>query len=235
MCEGATDAVLLSYYLGKVAGWKYCRAPKNLNIKVDNKNECVNWYSRGAEYLLICGVGGKDNFGHFYHEKIEKPLLVSDAFQKIAIVTDRDNHAISEIENSMKYIADPIRIMIKNGEWTKNQYLDSFGIEKALDFLLVIVPTEHQGALETMMLDAISENEYDRNIVKRAGEFLNHMRSEASKYIVSDRLQLKAHLGVTWAIQYPEKIFSLIDEQIRSVQWENSEILRKCFAKLEEM
>ena len=34
LCEGETDAILLSYYLGKVAGWKYNRkGPENLNIQ----------------------------------------------------------------------------------------------------------------------------------------------------------------------------------------------------------
>ena len=43
----------------------------------------------------------------------------------------------------------------------------------------------------------------------------------------------QTHLGVTWAVQYPEKVFRLIDEQIRSVRWENSEVLHRCFEQLE--
>ncbi|MBQ2986562.1 MAG: hypothetical protein IJE23_03670 [Tyzzerella sp.] len=67
LCEGETDAILLSYYLGKIAGWKYCeKAPKNIDIKKHNDNESVNWYKKGKDYLLICGVGGKDNFGRFF-------------------------------------------------------------------------------------------------------------------------------------------------------------------------
>lgn len=42
-------------------------------------------------------------------------------------------------------------------------------------------------------------------------------------------------LGVTWAIQFPEKVFSLIDEQINSVQWERYDVLKKCFGMLEEL
>lgn len=61
------------------------------------------------------------------------------------------------------------------------------------------------------------------------------MREEASRYISTDRLKLKAHLGSTWAVQYPEKVFSLIDEQIRNVKREESETLRLCFASLVEI
>lgn len=74
------------------------------------------------------------------------------------------------------------------------------------------------------MLEAISENPYDKNIVNKVKIFLKQIRDEASKYISSSRLELKAYLGVTWAIQYPEKVFSLIDQQIKSVNWENHKL-----------
>ncbi len=61
------------------------------------------------------------------------------------------------------------------------------------------------------------------------------MRVEASRYIFSERLKLKAHLGLTWAVQYPEKVFTKIDEQIRNVRWEESESLHTCFAVLTEI
>lgn len=80
LCEGATDAILLSYYLEKVSGWKFCKEPKNLAIKQTNSNESVNWYRKGDDYLLICGVGGKDNFGHFFESRIKSPLIMANAF-----------------------------------------------------------------------------------------------------------------------------------------------------------
>jgi hypothetical protein len=66
LCEGATDAILLSYYLGRTAGWKFCRKPpKNLTIKEDGIEESVNWYEKGDDRLLICGAGGKDRIKPF--------------------------------------------------------------------------------------------------------------------------------------------------------------------------
>ena len=35
--------------------------------------------------------------------------------------------------------------------------------------LLVVIPTEHQGALETLMIDSIAEDPYDAVIVKKGG------------------------------------------------------------------
>ena len=99
LCEGATDAILLSYYLERTAGWKFVRQPpQGVSIRATEQNEEVTWYKKNNDYLLICAVGGKDNFGKFFDDKIQKPLVMSDAFEKIAIVADRDNREVSEIE-----------------------------------------------------------------------------------------------------------------------------------------
>lgn len=110
--------------------------------------------------------------------------------------------------------------------------MNGFNQEKPIDMLLVVIPTEHQGALETVLLDAISEDTYDAHLVELVTEFVKTMRIEAGRYITSDRKELKARLGVTWAVQYPEKVFKLINEQIKSVPWEKSEVLKQCFSEL---
>ena len=69
LCEGATDAILLSYYLEAVFGWRYCTPDKSINISEDY-NETVNWYKKGNDKLVICSVGGKDRFGNFFSEKV---------------------------------------------------------------------------------------------------------------------------------------------------------------------
>lgn len=233
LCEGVTDAILLSYYLEKVSGWKYCKGPKNLEIKTKNRNESVNWYRKGEEYLLICGVGGKNNFAKFFETRIKNPIFMSDAFQKIVFVTDRDERADSEIINEL-YTED----MLKNLEdrrWRNNIYRNAYEMEKMLEVLLVVIPKERQGALETVMLEAIAEDPYDRNIIEKVDDFMQQMSKEAEKYLSTERLQLKAKLGVTWAVQFPEKVFSRIDEQIRNVEWEKSELLKRIFRELEEI
>lgn len=236
LCEGVTDAILLSYYLGKTVGWEFCsKGPKELAIKTRNQNESVNWYKKGDDYLLICGVGGKDNFGDFFETRIKHPIVDANAFEKVAVVTDRDEWEVDEIERGLRDSLQSLFQTVKNRAWSKNEYTDSFGMRNEIEMLLLIVPKEHFGALENVMLAAISEDPYDKRIVEKSADFVRQMRQEAEKYISTDRLQLKAHLGVTWAIQYPEKVFSLIHEQICSVEWEKSEVLQKCFGLLCEI
>ena len=201
LCEGETDAILLSYYLDKVAGWKFCKkGPADIAIKTDTFEQSANWYQKNEDRLLICAVGGKD--------KVEA-------------------HASSVLK--------PVVTTMRNNEWISNAYKDAYEMDQMIDALLVVIPTEHQGALETLMMDSIAEDPYDAVIVKKAGEFVEEMKPVASKYIDGRRKEIKAHLGVTWAIQYPEKVFKLMNEQIQSVEWEKSEVLRECFEQLIEI
>lgn len=95
-----------------------------------------------------------------------------------------------------------------------------------------MIPLEQQGALETVLLKAISEDPYDQEIVERSTTFVEEIVPYADRYIGKARLKLKARLGVTWAIQSPGKEFTFIDQQIRSVPWERSDILAQCFSQL---
>ena len=233
LCEGVTDAYFLSYYLEKTAGWKFCNKPlKNLAIKATDSNESVNWYKKDDDYLLICGVGGKNNFGSFFKNKIEKPLFTANAFNRIAIVTDRDDCTNEDIINELTTSIETLTLDMEDKKWKQIQYLDDFKIPSCFELLLVIIPNEHQGALETVMLDAICEDPYDKNIVDKVDVFVKQMRIDASEYIKTDRLQLKAKLSVTWAIQSPEKVFSTIDEMIKNVKWDTYDSLRQCFGVL---
>lgn len=234
LCEGGNDAILLSYYLGKVSGWKFCKKPpQDIAIKPDRFEQSINWYEKGNDRLLICGVGGKDFMPRFFRSKIYHPIVDAGAFSRIAVVLDRDEREIASIEDHATSIFKPVVTKAENNRWLENIYTDAFGQEKKIESLLVIIPKGHAGALETVLLDSISEDPYDAIIVKRSGEFVKEMRETASKYICSDRDELKAHLGVTWAIQYPEKVFKLINEQIISVEWEKYEVIHECFAQLE--
>lgn len=51
--EGETDAILLSYYLGAVSGWRFCKkSPANIAVKPDRFEQSVNWYENGEDNLL---------------------------------------------------------------------------------------------------------------------------------------------------------------------------------------
>ncbi len=234
LCEGKTDAILLSYYLGRIKQWEPCKyGPQRCQISVNEKvGEYAYWYQQGGDYLLICAVGGKDRFGIFFAEKLQATIRDAQMFSRMALVTDRDARLEEEIAKEVCQRFTPLITQAKQNQWIENYYEDSFGQQQSLQFLLLIIPASQQGALETLLLEAISEDPYDQEIVIRSTAFVDEIEPYAKKYIGHVRLKQKARLGVTWAIQSPGKEFLFLDEQIRSVQWEKFDTLSQCFSQL---
>lgn len=224
MCEGETDLILISYYLEKVKGWVYTGTPKGLTInftKQENKAAC-NYQNSNKDELLICAVGGKDNFGNFFNEHLKKPIMRSNAGEteyRIALVTDRDDFSVEEIENSISKELAPIISNIKNNAWRPNEVNADLGTKVNIEFLLVVIPKENHGALETVLMEALSKDDYDANIIEKSKQFITYIQPNADRYIHENRLQLKAQLGVVFSIFNPEKTFSLFKERLVSVKW----------------
>lgn len=233
LCEGKTDAILLSYYLGRRKGWKYDSKPKHFKLEFpETDNRYVGHYKNGDQKLSICAVGGKDNFINFYKENIEGYIEDSESLDleyKLAIVVDRDDRATEEIE---KYFSDnllPCISTLISGVWTSNFFINKFKQKAKIHTLCLIIPHDRQGALENLLMDALSEDTYKKNLIDKSKAFVDEIAPEASEIISTARLKLKTKLGVSLAVLSPEKVFSLIDKQLKSIPWENSQILAESF------
>lgn len=240
LCEGETDAILISYYLSKMAGWNYVKKPKLFELKFSEQDNkcCASYRNQHGDELLICGVGGKDNFKNFFEEYIKNIIWLSPKEQyefKIALITDRDNASINELEEHIKEQLSPVITNVKDNSWTVNKFKNSFGTNATIDFLLISIPRNESGALESLLMNSLSENTYDKNIVNISKEFIEEIAPNADKYISTERLKLKSQLGVVFSILNPEKIFYLFDERLNSVKWETSQTLNDCFKKLLEI
>ena len=239
LCEGKTDAILLSYYLGRTKGWEYDKKPNHFKLQVpESDNRFVGHYKNGTEKLSICAVGGKDNFVNFYKENVEEYIKGSESLDlnyKLAIVVDRDDKTTEEIEQYFSDNLKPCIDQIADGVWTSNSFVNNFGQEATIEKLCLIIPHENQGALENLLMEALSEDTYKKNLINKSQSFVDEIAPEAAKIISTERLKLKTKLGVSLAVLYPEKVFSLIDEQLKSVSWEKSEILSKTFKTLIEI
>ena len=234
LCEGQTDAILLSYYLCKVCGWSYTKKPpKGYNFK----GKEYNWYKLkdSEEYLLICDVGGVNNFKLFFNNNIAPSLRVSASFEKVSFIVDKDERKIEDIINEFKNITTLITDL-DNNNWITNFYISDYGEEHSIKAFILVVPSEKEGALETILLDSLSEHSSsDKLIVNKSCEFIDTIAPSAENYIRKKRLQLKAKLGVTFAIMSPQKVFSFIDEQIKTVEWEKSSSLSELFSELSKI
>ncbi len=240
LCEGKSDAILISYLLEKLSGWTHMKkAEKKMSIATDEKNnESAFWYSRNEDGLLICGVGGKNNFGSFFSSKIYEVICnypAAETFQKIVVVKDKDTDQISDIERRIQDDLNPISVGIQNNTWVSGQFTDAFNIDRTIEILGLVIPFDQDGALETVLLDSLREDENKKEIVENSENFVEQIKDVAKEFVYNPRMELKAKLGVTFAVLSPMKVFSFIDEIIRTVEWEESPHITRLFEKIIEL
>lgn len=238
LCEGKTDAVLLSYYIDKVCGFEVVKGKvnKQLTLGQNKGNEFFSWHEKDNDYVAIWGIGGKDCFkrsiADFFNALKKSPDTLT--YDAIAIVCDRDlirNDEIILSEFSDFFLE--ANIPFANNKVSIGNYLNSFGEKREINSFALIIPQEQFGALETVLLEAIKGNAYDKKIVERSDDFVNQIRYEADRYIKNDRLALKAKLSTVFAIMTPEKVFNFIDEiLVTTVKWEDKDYLTELFSEL---
>lgn len=238
LCEGKTDAVLLGYYIDKVCGFTHTKEKINKTITIgqNKENEFFTWHIKGNDCLAIWGIGGKDCFMSAIESFFNVLKKSSDdlTYQKFAIVCDRDMQKDDSIILSefSQYFSDA-RMPFENNKIQNGVYFNSFGQAKSIITFTLIIPQDKFGALETVLLESIKEDEYDKKIVEKSDEFVTKIRAIANKYIQSDRLELKAKLSTVFAIMSPEKVFSFIDEILKTtVKWEEKQYVNELFKEL---
>ncbi len=93
----------------------------------------------------------------FFADKILRTMTDAAAFSKIAVVLDRDDKEITDIEAHASSIFQPVIKSMINNQWISNTYKGPY-LDENVETLLVVIPTEHEGALETLLMDSISED-----------------------------------------------------------------------------
>lgn len=237
LCEGKTDAVLLSYYLIKVHGWKFDRNIKMRIPVLNNTNSNQDWYKKDNDQLLILAVGGNSCFNNSI-EHILKIIKLggNDSFENILILTDRDNSVndkfiLDELSYNFKMIDS--KFQLANNEWRNINIVDSFNENISINIGTIIIPFNKNGALETFLLEALSEKQDNEYIVNKVREFIPTINS--NKYLSTERLKLKAELGVTFAIISPEKVFYELDKILKDIEWEKFITIQEGFRLLGEI
>ncbi|MED1201928.1 DUF3226 domain-containing protein [Heyndrickxia acidicola] len=237
LCEGKTDSILLSYYLIKVQNWVfYKKNEKPISIPIrDKDSEIVSWYKRGEDFLVIWGIGGKDKFDY----AIENILKLNwygnpeQMFDKILVLADRDQETEENKANELSgYFLKRIEgVSLTNKQWTNVVYNNSFDLSQNLVIGCLIVPFDGPGALETFLLQVLSTQDEEEEIILKVREFIRV--TESQKYLRSTRQKLKVEFATVMAIMYPEKVFTIVDELLKSIPWEQYTEFQDGFKMLE--
>lgn len=238
LCEGGTDLTLIQYFMEKVNGWKYhSNRPKLFDLEQQKR------FKKEDKILEIGATGGCSEIPKCFSNILNSQRIGSNSeerYENIVIITDNDeintfNNMKATLENLFNKYSITIKNNIANDSWI-NCTCEN-GAQDIINFrvLLLIIPFEEEGALETFLLKAIaSKDEYDNEIIEKGNDFVENADSER-RYLSKRRYVTKAKLDVYFSIRTSVEQFTERQSILKSINWENYEYIQDSFRKLREI
>lgn len=214
ICEGSTDYSLLQYYMREACGWEDDRTKQNNIIRVQGQKS--RNLVKGQDILTIMSTGGCSRLGEglrnvLARNKDSAPDL-SDAYTKVVIVTDRDEvdtetNFITTVENILAEFGVIHQEAFNNNKWNNCEMVNSTGRKMNFSLLLLIIPFEETGAMESFLLNVIAENdEYDEKIIEQCKNLVDNADPE-KRYLTGRRIVTKAKFDTYFSIRTPAEQF----------------------------
>lgn len=233
LCEGKTDSVIINHIMTSIGFIFPIKSKKsNLNFKFKKlENQDIDYFEKEEDILAIWNTAGYSNIKSSV-EQITRLIENGEKIDRLSIITDRDKSEISEIENKIASYFEG-NFVLKNNEWKDYQIKDSFSRTIELKVLLQIIPTEKWGALETLLVNALSEKgDEEKKLVERVEEFIEKLKIEKSTFLEKERNVIKSKLGCTVNIMDPERTFKDIIPVLNSIDWSKNNTVQEYFDKI---
>ena len=239
LCEGSSDFVLLQYYMRTAYGWN---DESIQNIKLGSKIRRSRTLKKEDNLLSIGGCGGCSRIIPAFADILERNSMAAEgeAFDKIVIITDRDEvgteeEFIGKIRNSVQEHQFILQSNIVNNAWISCEYRNGHGKKQVVEILLLVIPFEDTGAMETFLLNAIAnDNEYDAGIIEKCNQFVEEV-DEERRYLTKRRYITKSKFDVYFSVRTAAEQFVERQNILKSVPWERYALIQQEFKKLEEL
>lgn len=239
ICEGSTDYALLQYFMRKAYGWNDSK--KDI-LQDDSKFARARTLVKNSDTLTIAGAGDCNKIVPCVSRILEINTISSneEEFQKIVVVTDRDEIGTEEeFKNKLKKCFDDYSVgieeNIEHNEWIKCSCKNGRGRRIEFSLLLLVIPFETTGALETFLLEAVAKNdEYDAQIINKGNSFVDNIDPE-KRYLNHRRYITKAKFDVYFSVRTAVGQFVERHDILKNVEWEKYLEIQTSFKKLEEL
>ncbi len=246
LCEGRTDAILISYLLEKCWEWHFnnkLTVKPRVRLPAERQNECLNWYSRHGVDLAIWAVGGYTEIPAKLKRITERTRHEQNEtlrFSHIVIVCDRDWRTAEQSKAEInEWLADAgveLGEDLEPGRWLGG----TIALERtpkahhSVKILALVLPPSTPGGLETFLLKALAENHDNKVLVDKAHLFVDCVSSKTS-YLKKSRLKPKAQLGSVLSVMSPDWVFSELNERLTRVKWEDLTQVSQVWGLLEHL
>lgn len=237
LCEGKDDLWFIAYYLHKVANWmldKNSPGWRHMKIPVDApKQSCVYFYNRSTnDSLAIVSVGGQDRL----KQKIEQIEHINDSYPSdpigsIVIFRDRDDRETQELLLTMQGWFHDLVVLQNKQISVIEKNIDEIAF--SVNVLPIIIPYEEQGAIETLLLEALEQKGDEEALIRHtAHEYVYNIKGQVNNYLQKQRLVTKSEYSAAIAITNPDHSTALFQEMMLTFEWENTPVAKNLFQKI---
>ena len=122
-----------------------------------------------------------------------------------------------------------------NNKWVDCLYKNGHGKECVFSLLILVIPFEETGAMETFLLNAISQNNsYDAGIIGNCNTFVSNIDKE-KRYLTKRRYITKAKFDVYFSVRTAAEQFMERQNILKNIEWEKYIKIQKDFEKLGDL
>ena len=239
LCEGSTDYVLLQYFMRKAYHWEDDRSRQEGVFRIENDQESRKLFCK-EHILTVASAGGCSKLKKGLEQALNRNRFASDmrpAFDHIVMITDRD-----EISTEAEFVGKIQEVFLKwsvchledihNNKWVKCEMKSDRGERLVFWFLLMVVPFEENGAMETFLLNAIAkENKYDKSIIEACYKFVERVDPER-RCLSARRLVTKAKFDTYFSVRTAAGQFRERQNILKGIEWEEYTVLQEAFQLL---
>lgn len=226
----------------KACGWEDTEKGQTKQFKLSGQKSRL--LKKGKNSLTIAAAGGCSRMADGLAEVLRKNYMESpesnDIFHSIVIITDRDEldtetSFIQNIETVLKSENVTMDEKIVNNQWTGCKMTINVGVEIRMRLLVMVIPYEENGAMETFLLNAIAKQDmYDKRIIEECSNFIDNTDTER-RYLSKRRLITKAKFDAFFCVRTAAEQFNERSSIIKNIPWERYTAIQKDFRLLEDI
>lgn len=240
ICEGSTDFALLQYFMRKVYNWEDSRLT---TIRQSTEHfKVIRTFTKGEDILSIGGGGGSGRIITNFEYVLDVNQMSSqmDMFHRIVVVTDRDEIGteavfVRRIEEIFEEKGITISESICNDRWITCVCENGHGREITFQVLLLVIPFEDTGAMETFLLNALAMNDsYDAEIISKCNYFVDTIDYER-RYLNRRRYITKSKYDVYFSVRTAADQFVERHNILKNIPWEEYTYIQTSFQKLADL
>ena len=223
----------------KACGWEDSEKQQTGQFKIQGQKS--RRLHKDESSLTIAATGGCSRMAAGLAEVLQKNYMESPVgdnyFQSIVLITDRDevdteNAFIQEITDVLKKKNIILKGTIANNQWAICEMRTQAGDSIQMQLLIMVIPFEESGAMETFLLKAISDqDDYDKKIIEDCNNFIDSTDAER-RYLRGRRRITKAKFDAYFCVRTAAEQFNQRRDIIKNIPLENYDTIKNDFKRL---